>query len=141
MTAPRPEVEQNVSQLSAGRELDALVAERVMGWYLKGRRWIDPERREFAGFTTEPQYDPNSDRDHPLWEPSSDMASAWEVVEKMRPDWRFLFQETPGRRWRAVFSSHSERDLAKMEDADSAPEAICKAALQAVGLRGPGEGE
>ena len=70
----------------AGRELDALVAEKVMGWYRKdgpppdggGDRWLfepEPGDREFsfehAEYGTLPHY-------------STDIAAAWEVAEKFK---------------------------------------------------------
>jgi len=46
-----------VDEMEAGRELDALVAEKVMGWEYEARS---------------------------LFRPSQDIAAAWEVVEKLK---------------------------------------------------------
>ena len=86
--------------MKAGRELDALVAEKVMGW--KRMRWIDfhSVERGFRGedlrksltyswhnadgCMTENAKDMD-DYYNPsyAWSPFTDIAAAWEVVEKL----------------------------------------------------------
>jgi len=123
---------------AAGRELDALVAERVMGH--PGRfvervnindRWWD--RTTWLPWEEEPEK-PHGGTAVGQMPPrySTDIETAWKVVERLRTDWRFLFQETPGRKWRAMFSSHRRQEAWFMDDADTAPLAICRAALKAV---------
>lgn len=101
------------------RELDAMVAEKVMGWTLHGvapsggRVLIAP-----SGAMGIPNY-------------STDISAAWQVVEKMRSK-RIHFEmgsTIPGD-WTAYFNNDRATDK-------SAPRAICLAALKAVGVEAP----
>lgn len=125
--------------MKPGRELDALVAEKVMGWapnYPGG--WPHPpkdepnRKRHMAadGTTVIPAY-------------STDIAAAWEVVEKVGP----LFgQRSFHLRWAPVMKDDDTPWLASWFDINvdhdtgaahgrggTAPHAICLAALKAVG--------
>jgi hypothetical protein len=107
------------------RVLDADVAEKVMGWTVElivsGRdafeEWRDPQGWRYGA--TPPSY-------------SSDIAAAWQVVEHMRTrGWRFEIHEL-WEGWRAIFvlrATYAEYQ----ERAESAPLAICRAALAAIG--------
>lgn len=128
-----------VRELTAGRELDALVAKKVMGWRevitgvycISGAAGVPPENAD-GWWKTIPRY-------------STDIAAAWEVVEKLRgPNddefgggefWKFLDCSEAG--WRAELFL----DLGDGADAPALlaagvgyalPEAICLAALKAV---------
>lgn len=117
-------------QLKAGRELDILVAERVMGWQVEtdpvklkqlNRRlsrnrqnswWRTPE----GGWYCDP----------PAY--SSEIAVTWKVVERMKIAGRFLF----------LFQGPAGNKVAFAESSESNPDyiiernltgAICKAAL------------
>jgi len=132
--------------LKAGRELDALVAEKVMGWH-------DPQDPEWNGWKDcglliwqdsmiRPRDKPpvNSkagwmaygvvDR-VPAF--STDIAAAWEVVEKLHQ--RFptihLSLGAPNQRWYCSFFGTVD-DKGSALEADTAPLAICLAALKAV---------
>lgn len=110
--------------MQAGRELDALVAEKVMGWKLGDNRGA-PAWFAHDEFRCE------------VWQfkPSEDIAAAWEVVEKLGKTWWFDVELT-GNLWHAQFESQehiSERQFADDYSTDSAPHAICKAALMAMG--------
>lgn len=110
----------------AGRELDALVAEKVMGWK------------------------PCVTQDHPGWvyfdsgagggkiAPafSTDIAAAWEVVEKLSPRYaiRILNDATPGPSWCCEMAHGYGNDIEV--EAETAPLAICRAALEAIEVRG-----
>jgi hypothetical protein len=105
-----------------GPELDALVAEKVMGWiHLEAHPascapevWIlDDEHGTEARKAAE-------------WSPSTDIADAWEVVEVMRKK-DGVFIANMGRRWTVRFTDYS------MWFADDLPLAICLAALKAKG--------
>jgi len=119
-----------ILQLNAGREIDILVAEQVMGWQIetdaaKLKRlnrdvsqnvgngwWRTPE----GGWRCElPSY-------------SSEIAAAWQVVEKMKSQGRVLF----------LIQRFNENKVAFAEESASSPDyisdksltgAICKAAL------------
>lgn len=112
------------------RELDALVAEKVMGWELIG---IAPSGGRVV----------HSPR---LWEKelphySSDIAAAWQVVEKMEKDgWESGCETSKGIR-RAWFAWDRRKrfspKLPKFAEAEAIPRAICLAALKAVGAEVP----
>lgn len=100
----------------AGRELDALIAEKVMGWHMAkkpagegwppSRYWQSIEARERP-----PRY-------------SENISAAWQVVEHMertRPNEFMLWAEVG--QWGAEF----DNDLSRF--AQTAPLAICLAAL------------
>jgi len=97
---------EDIDKLEAGRELDALIAEKVMGWTwcvqphghisrpgkYSYTRWLcEPDRYRSAkpkwdkwdGKTEMPISGLNGEYMHVL-EYSTDIAAAWEVVEKMR---------------------------------------------------------
>jgi hypothetical protein len=100
--------------MEPGRELDALVAEKVMGL------------KSIA---------PNSamDGEYPVWIPaySIDIAAAWQVVERMGRTWDMYLSRHYSGRWTCTFDRHGNY-LETTVKAGSAPEAICKAALLAV---------
>lgn len=131
--------EEGQGQMSPGRELDALIAEKVMSQVvhrnLKGGWSIgEPDYYDSAGelilYNSLPPY-------------STDIAAAWGVVEKlheMRPGSHFQLLRTrnwslgPGLKHEAYFGfymgmgDHKEWGKAV---ADTAPHAICLAALKA----------
>jgi hypothetical protein len=135
-----------MTTLDAGRELDALVAERVMGWTHVGPHpWgkphgVPPEGRVYnerfgeasrpVGLVEVPAY-------------STDIAAAWQVVEKIRntdeaPDQTYWnFTDCSGCGWRAeVLQVLTENDMPHLVAygvGETLPEAICRAALAAVG--------
>lgn len=89
-----------------GRELDALVAEKVMGW------------------TYKTEFDK-------LFKPSESISAAWEVVERLKfmKNHIDVFTSKNGK-WGVEVSK--EDAVYVREFAITAPEAICKAALLAV---------
>jgi len=126
--------------MKPGRELDALVAERVMGWTREPKGWLSPPmgdpRMMWAATWDEagrPGYLPSY---------STDIAAVWEVVEQMgtkeilgvltlgapcddNPKWRAIFTK----KWVANLDAYPDG----IEHGDSAPHAICLAALKATG--------
>lgn len=90
--------------MPAGPELDRLVAERVMGW------------------------GPCTGVDLEQWHPSTDIAHAWEVVERVRGGIGFSIQRCEMLGWLCWFRSASDN----VARADTAPLAICRAALLAL---------
>ena len=100
--------------MEAGRELDALVAEKVMRAKAKGDTF-----------------------DHIMWPPhySTRIEDAWEVVEKMQADGWFWNIDYDYGELVAGFGKgrDSEGDLSwHYEQAETTPHAICLAALKAV---------
>jgi len=122
----------------AGREMDARVAEKVMGWEsvtdeleiakregvpecVDSQRWHRKqvwfngnEKMACEECGTLPDY-------------STSIAAAWEVVEKFEA--MQLFRYTTGRYIACLADGNSLHE----GEADTAPLAICKAALKAVG--------
>lgn len=130
------------------RELDALVAEKVMGWeWVKDNPARGPshyrEQRfiERAGFAeSHPSFIVPAIGSEPVasWnEPphySTKIEGAWMVVEKLsggRSE-NFSIHRT-GDRWSARFRDIESPDKPDFSEADTAPKAICLAALKAVG--------
>lgn len=127
--------------MKPGPELDALVAEKVMG---------RKREHEFDNDSDDPTcYYCNaylSSRGRPCaGDPpySTDIAAAWEVVEHMierdmRVNVSTCYQPDDGTPWICTLERHESQigDPNKWtEYAETAPEAICKAALAAVGVK------
>jgi len=122
--------------MKAGRELDALVAEKVMGWVLveqAGDLYKDDDDGE--------PLRPIGHGGH--WQdrfcPSTSISAAWEVVEKLKteghPVW--ICQIWPGQddgNVASVFVEFKDRGESIIYDAQApnVPHAICLAALKAV---------
>ena len=101
----------NYDELEAGYELDALVAEKVMGLVKGSFGWI------------------NSDTAIPIALPlySTDIAAAWEVVERFKDwDWK-LYSHGEGESF-VIYKDGTHYEAT----APTAPLAICRAALKAV---------
>lgn len=129
--------------LKPGRELDALVAEKVMGWCVTPDEFkYDPDNDvEVSYATSEPPEDlpegypeglraiTGTIRCHRLPDFSTDISAAWEVVGKLRemgggPDIRW---DDADRRWWCEVDK-----VWGWATGETAPEAICKVALLAV---------
>lgn len=99
--------------LPASRELDAQVAERVMGWkrneFSAGLSWDTPEGYKM--------WEPSSYGSG--FRPSTDIRAAWEVVKKMGS---MTSEDPPSKPMREPWHY----------TVDDAPLAICRAALAAV---------
>ena len=137
--------------MKPGRELDALVAEKVMGYVIgndphfegagpkivSGPHWITEDG-------TEPTWQRENEWPITCLFYSTDIAAAWEVVEKLcnwDADDNMLTlkgqagdpknADDPGHWWKAEISGTSGKF---MGEADTVPEAICLAALKAKGV-------
>jgi hypothetical protein len=120
-----------VSEMPAGRELDALVAVRVMGWTLCNRvamGWGDGPP-VFA--TGEDPYDDTARPSRQDWRPSENITAAWEVVEKMAACHPSLHRYVLPDLWRCVMNVNRHAVSAM---ALTGQLAICRAALLAVGI-------
>ena len=116
--------------LQPGPEMDALICERVMEWK---KDECQIERGDCPPYV----HYPGDPAEH--FSPSVDISAAWEVVEKMGSD---VFQverdvtSPPNMRWEAGFEEVREDPQSRemvYAHADTAPHAICLAALKAVG--------
>ena len=127
--------------MEAGRELDALIAEKVMGWEATadGLYWdarqkrtrlvlgsAIAKKREEMGIENGPGF---------VFAPSTDIAAAWEVVEKA--DLWSLYGSIGDGPYRACIQFEDREGLMT---ADTAPLAICLAALKAKGVTGEQHG-
>ncbi len=133
----------NIDDLPAGPEIDALVAERVMGWMLlssgHGRTslpevYFDPKNREKC-------WRENGKRRWQAWCPSEDVAAAFEVFEELRQsgDWCCLVIASD---YSYLWTVRLTPDMADcgmgpheptiVTEDESAPLCICRAALLAV---------
>lgn len=137
--------------MKAGRELDALIAERVMGWewwhkgnysqLIKGgETW--PENPYFSLSKGKAQSGSADDSGMPHY--STDIAAAWLIVEHMRanvPSCRALRMESVPLGYMAAFYSRTNRldRIGAFVGAETAPLTICLAALKALNIEVPNE--
>jgi len=123
--------------VKAGRELDALIAEKVMGWtpcYHDDDvvvAWRD--ENGYEKFFTDPTQSDNE------WSPSTDMNDAWVVVERLRESKTFslhdIWDEEDIIMFNATFQHNDTYHVVNYESyANTAPLAICLASLKAVGV-------
>lgn len=135
--------------MKAGRELDALVAEKVMGGYVdnpdamadKGEiwYWLHPKDGVLCGMPYKVGVMKRWDHQWHKWKPSTDIAAAWQVVERFkRPLWVVtIYQAMDGvvavsiRKWENETVLGEEGPLGDATS-KSAPHAICLAALRAI---------
>lgn len=120
----------DIMQLSNGREIDILIAEQVMGWQLEideaklnrlnkyfsrdeGRNWW--RKPEGGWYSDPPSY-------------SSDIAAAWQVVNRMNSRGQALFLLQSNEENRVAFGDPGALDPHYVSE-KSMTAAICKAAL------------
>ena len=124
----------DMKHLEPGSELDALVAEKVMGW--KKWRGVDGYdvwiRQETDGWTHTVARESWPAKQmwaaFQEWKPSSNMSNVWEAVEKLQSmgwTWQMSVE-------RGVFRAYC-RASSQGESDISMPHAICLAALRVVG--------
>lgn len=122
--------------MEAGRELDALIAEKVMGW-TRYTEYVHGPLMHGGGMMT--LYTGESaTRGGRTWsvdgfKPSVDIAAAWEVLEKIEQEgWHWGIDG--GRDGPMTIGFYDKTEGAVCEvSADTVAEAICLAALNAVG--------
>ena len=106
----------NIDEMRAGPKLDALIAGNVMGWRNATGAWIDG----IVPWATDSGY-----RRKAEFCPSTDIAVAWEVVEKLQGTLRFGLCRRPDGGFCCWFGEEMDAE------ASTAPLAICRAALRA----------
>lgn len=121
-----------IPNLPAGRELDALIAIEVMGWHKEVRdgfdHWIENESGRFmCGVGKYSGHEDDEDFHILNWHPSESMLWAWEVVEKMQSNGYCFDADGNALRRRIRFGIGQE-----IAEAKTMPLAICRAALLAV---------
>lgn len=126
----------NIDNMQAGRELDALVAVKVMGW----------QKAEFNGscMVAPPLSDPRihwaaewDEYGCPHWMPrySIDLVAAWEIIENSR-DFDLTREDDfyitkHGKNYRYYAEIYTKSDMGAAHG-NTMPLAICRAALKAV---------
>ncbi len=122
-----PMTPEDIDKLEAGDELDILIAEKVMG--CKTRKgpahWLYCDCPK--GYM-EPWPHGNMGSDGSIKDYSSDIAAAWEVVEKMK-QYGFGFWIAGDECWFQTAFAPIQRTLTTT---GSFPLAICRAALKAI---------
>jgi hypothetical protein len=126
-----------IDNMPAGPELDALIAEKVMGWKCvtatedligfgfvpKGTECIIYAKPQCKLADARIWY---GERSH-SWRPSRDIAAAWEVVEKTMLLVPVIRLCGNGIEWMASYTNSGAYSVS-----ETAPLAICRAALRAV---------
>lgn len=114
-------------EMNPGRELDRLVAERVMGWKLHSRNMVHYMRATGDEKRSRPVVDVRE------WSPSEDIADAWLVVEKLARRRYEVGVQTSDGRYTVLIARNGQASAAA--SAETAPHAICLAAIQAYGQK------
>lgn len=137
--------------MNPGRELDALIAEKVMGWKpFDGEppgAWIDEQSKAWAKSVCIKE---SYDRIPPY---STDIAAAWEIVRHLSAEWKLYLKSdfTKPREWvqGCTFSCnqlakvtllHFKNGMTVEAESniglvlESVPHAVCLAALKTVGV-------
>ena len=123
-----------IDEIPAGREMDALIAEKVMGWKpVPINHWL-PEGKGRGDkpclwlFNHHPQYGEQT-RSMCDFRPSTDISAAWEVAERIyQKGAQFSVKIGRPGGWRAWVGLNVGSDAV----APTAPLAICRAALKTV---------
>lgn len=131
--------------MKPGRDLDELIAEKVMGWKRISYEQLYPSqvgRKEFSMYW----YDSNNKetrlaedcndyyQPEEAWSPSTDIASAWQVIERIkstagdRVTFRLEYIDSV---WSYGYENLNT-DIFDCIEADTAPLAICLLALKAL---------
>lgn len=118
---------EEILAVPAGREMDALIAEKVLGWGVL--------RNDIYVYIPRPNEAPDERLDELKWYPSNDIAAAWDVVEKFMP-YKSPSLYVVGVMWYCFFALKTGEGLFTGTNilearASTAPLAICRAALLA----------
>ena len=120
---------EEILNMEPGLELDRLVAEWVMGWkeeHIEDDRWHINANFWCRGNEIGPQVQ--------KWSPSTDIAAAWEVVEKLASQGIMVVIESQGplnNIYKVLFYRWGTNTIVGMAEGNIC-EAICRAALLAV---------
>lgn len=127
---------ESTKEQPTGRDLDAAVAERVMGW----RRNPDYKNIEVPILDMAFEWYVSGYGSNDLPRYSESIEAAMRVVEKMRELGRVVrMQAWRIGEWAVSFSKYTKPDYAMVETewgyGDTLPEAICRAAYAAIGSK------
>ncbi|PAF31886.1 hypothetical protein [Paenibacillus sp. 7516] len=114
---------EQVFMMSAGRELDSLVAEKIMGLEL-----VEEMLAAYPRYWL-PEYDKTYHRAVPLY--STDISAAWSVVERMRTEYKQFITliDNAHLNYDVRFSGDKSKEYTRLSNVSHA---ICRAALLAV---------
>jgi hypothetical protein len=122
-----------ILKLEAGREMDALIAEKVMGWERREWNhttgvffWFDTQKQTGSGWL---ERDAPNDWNGYLFRPSEDIAAANEVVNKFDVFEIQKYKDCIGTTFYYAYANSIEE---MGEVSSTFPLAICRAALLAV---------
>ena len=132
----------DIDKLEVGRELDALVAERVMGWHIEDAEghWLLVEKGKGELFCLVGPRIADNSPNWSYWSPSTSISAAWEVWEHMKTKptpqggiywYTFVEMLEEGIDWDYPNDCINITDLLGSLN----PLAICRAALKAVELK------
>jgi hypothetical protein len=124
----------NIESMEAGRNLDVLVAEKVMGWTRYPEKMHPTDNRTIDGVLYCPPdfpYDRNAANVVPYF--STDIAAAWQVFAKFN----YISIANVGGDYQCKLLAFKDKNTPERVDviAGTAPLAICKAALKAMALK------
>ncbi len=105
-------------------EIDALVAEKVMGWELS---WLGTDWREETNANTHHHKRSKGD-----FLPSTNIQDAWLVVEKLKVE--YWIEINVGEKYLCDIGKYGIPGTIVQIEAETASLAICLAALKAVGV-------
>mgnify|MGYP001561309207 CR=1 FL=1 len=115
----------NIDTMQAGPEMDALVATKVMGWSRDS--WAETEGWE-AGVRFTGHWKEAPTALQFAFRPSTNIAHAFEVMEKVGG----MTLTQYGDRWACAAEREPMLEMMDMRYGETAPLAICRAALAAV---------
>ncbi len=122
-----------MNEIKPGPELNTLIAEKVMGWTLTEEK--GPNSYDYFCWKSA---DGKVGHSNNMFMPSTNIADAWKVVEKLRDkSLQFELRVSPGTLWivwvaRLSMIPFQEDELLAEAKGDTAPYAICLAALKAI---------
>lgn len=117
---------EQIDQMLAGSEMDALVAEKIMNWRVYFRNtawWVEAELEN--GLVDDWTQIKGRTCGNERFAPSTNVADAWKVVEKLKFN---ILPIEPG--WGAGTNIYIDDDI--WANASTAPLAICRAGLKAI---------
>jgi hypothetical protein len=137
-----------IYDMPAGKEIDEMVAEKVMGWHkgnyipsngvtIKNNKedWLDADGRYMHGIKQEDGWYEDDDDFHLLhWHPSQSILWAWEVIEKIKDSMLSItIERDDDMVWACILISNIDNDEEWYLGEASTPElAICYASLLAM---------
>ncbi len=112
------------------KELDTLIAEKVMGWHLKTKDgltyWADED-----GYIEAYEYWEHHGSQNDPWSPSTDMNDALRVLEKLRKESIAVVMDNGAEEWTLfAYKVNGKHEYTDSVYNKPAPEAICLLALK-----------